>query len=196
MASSNGSIFRVTGHLCGEFPHKGQWRTALVFSLIRAWINGWVNNGEAGDLKCHRANCDVIVMNHVHVVWNILEYYWWTLHNQCVVIAERIIHYLQKCFQSLTSSWDLKDYRGLPLWFNGIMISMENLCSKPYPTDMLYRGHLSWLLDFRRHQMETFFRVTGPLCGEFTDHWWIPLTKTSDAELWSFLWSPPEQTVA
>ena len=28
------------------------------------------------------------------------------------------------------------------------------------------------------------FRVTGPLCGEFTGHRWIPLTKASDAELW------------
>ena len=32
------------------------------------------------------------------------------------------------------------------------------------------------------------FRVTGPLCGEFTGHRWIPLTKTSDAEVWCFLW--------
>ena len=39
------------------------------------------------------------------------------------------------------------------------------------------------------------FRVTGPLRGEFTGHWWIPLTKASDAELWCFLWSSPEQTV-
>ena len=31
--------------------------------------------------------------------------------------------------------------------------------------------------------MEIFFRVTGPLCGEFTGHRWIPLTKASDAEL-------------
>ena len=33
------------------------------------------------------------------------------------------------------------------------------------------------------------FRVTGPLCGEFTGDLWIPLTKTSDAELWCFRWS-------
>ena len=33
------------------------------------------------------------------------------------------------------------------------------------------------------------FRVTGRLCGEFTGHRWIPLTKASDAELWYFLWS-------
>ena len=39
------------------------------------------------------------------------------------------------------------------------------------------------------------FRVTGPLCGENTGHRWIPLTKASDAELWCFLWSPPEQSV-
>ena len=30
------------------------------------------------------------------------------------------------------------------------------------------------------------FRVTGPSCGEFTGHRWIPLTKASDAELWFF----------
>ena len=30
-------------------------------------------------------------------------------------------------------------------------------------------------------------RVTGPLCGEFPGHRWIPRTKASDAELWCFL---------
>ena len=39
------------------------------------------------------------------------------------------------------------------------------------------------------------FRATGPLCGEFTGHRWIPLTKASDAELWYFLSARPEQTV-
>ena len=36
------------------------------------------------------------------------------------------------------------------------------------------------------------FRITGHLCGEFTGHRWIPLTKASDPELWCFLWSAPE----
>ena len=36
------------------------------------------------------------------------------------------------------------------------------------------------------------FCVTGPLCGEFTGHQWILLTKASDAELSCFLWSAPE----
>ena len=43
-------------------PHKGQWCGALMFSLICAWINDWVNNREAGDLRCYRAHHDVIVM--------------------------------------------------------------------------------------------------------------------------------------
>ena len=43
-------------------PHKGQWRRALMFSLICVWINGWVNNREAGDLRCYRAHYYVIVM--------------------------------------------------------------------------------------------------------------------------------------
>ena len=44
-------------------PHKAQWRGALMFSLIYARINGWVNNREAGDLRRHQAHCDVIVMS-------------------------------------------------------------------------------------------------------------------------------------
>ena len=42
--------------------HTGQWRGAMMFSLICVWINGWVNDREAGDLRRHRANYDVIVM--------------------------------------------------------------------------------------------------------------------------------------
>ena len=34
-----------------------------------------------------------------------------------------------------------------------------------------------------------------PLWGEFTGHRWIPLTMASDAELWFFLWSAPEETL-
>ena len=50
-------------------------------------------------------------------------------------------------------------------------------------------GHPSWW----RHQIENIFRVTGPLCGEFTGHRWIPLTKANDVELWCFIWSAIER---
>ena len=71
MTSSNGNIFRVTGHLCGvNSPHKGQWRGALMFSLICGRINVWVNNGEAGDLRRHRAHYYVTVMEWYLMVLN------------------------------------------------------------------------------------------------------------------------------
>ena len=68
MTSSNGNIFRVTGHLCREFtgprciPRTKSSDAELFFSLICVWINGWVNNREAGDLRRYRAHYDVTVM--------------------------------------------------------------------------------------------------------------------------------------
>ena len=41
---------------------EGQWRGALMFSLICVWINGRVNNPEVGDLRRYRAHYDVTVM--------------------------------------------------------------------------------------------------------------------------------------
>ena len=69
MTSSNGNFFHVTGSLCrknspvtAEFPSQSQWRGALMFSLICAWINGWLSNREADDLRRHRVHYDVTVM--------------------------------------------------------------------------------------------------------------------------------------
>ena len=70
MTSSNGNIIRVTGPLCGELtgdrwiPHTKASDAELwwVF-FICVWINGWVNNREAADLRRHRAQYDVIVMD-------------------------------------------------------------------------------------------------------------------------------------
>ena len=45
-----------------EFPHKGQWRGALMGFFIYVWIHGWVNKREAGDLRRYRAHYDVTVM--------------------------------------------------------------------------------------------------------------------------------------
>ena len=70
MTSSNGNIFALLAICAGihrspvNSPHKGQWRGALMFSLICAWINGRVNNGKAGDLRRIRAHYDVIVMRY------------------------------------------------------------------------------------------------------------------------------------
>ena len=59
--------------------HKGQWHGTLMFSLICAWINGWVNNREAGDLRCHLVHYDVTVMGcyirtKYHGIWVLQEF--------------------------------------------------------------------------------------------------------------------------
>ena len=55
-------------------PHKGQWRRALMFSLICGWANDWINNRDAGDLRRCRAHYDVTVMLTLgqlrHTVWS------------------------------------------------------------------------------------------------------------------------------
>ena len=57
-------------------PHKGQWRGALVFSLIWAWTNGWVNNRDAGAFGCYRAHYDVTVMTRDGVMtWRLFLYH-------------------------------------------------------------------------------------------------------------------------
>ena len=61
-------------------PHKGQWCGALMFSLICARINGWVNNREAGDLRRHQAHCGVIVMTHWY-------YHSWYYRSEWIIAA-------------------------------------------------------------------------------------------------------------
>ena len=63
------NMFSVTGPLCAEFtglrwiPHtKSRGAELWCFLLICAWINGWVNNREGGDLRRDRGNHDAIVM--------------------------------------------------------------------------------------------------------------------------------------
>ena len=50
-------------------PLKGQWRGALMFPLICAWTNSWVNNRDAGDLRHHRAHYNVTIMKHDLKCW-------------------------------------------------------------------------------------------------------------------------------
>ena len=48
--------------------HKGQWRGVLMFSLICVWINGWVNNREAGDLSVSTKWNDIFVV--IQIQWD------------------------------------------------------------------------------------------------------------------------------
>ena len=68
MTSQNGNTFHITGPLWGwpvDSPHKGQWRGALMFSLISVSTNGWANNRDAGDLRSHHAHYNITVMCNI-----------------------------------------------------------------------------------------------------------------------------------
>ena len=50
-----------------EFPaQRPVMQSFDVFTLICAWINDWVNNCEARDLRCYHAHYDITVMYNNH----------------------------------------------------------------------------------------------------------------------------------
>ena len=57
--------------------HKRQWRGALMYSLICAWINNRISTREAGNLRLHRAHYDVIVMHCEDIFW--ASTIWWAV---------------------------------------------------------------------------------------------------------------------
>ena len=91
--------------------HKGQWRGALMFSLIYAWINGWVNSRGTGDLRRHRAHYGVSVMrkmclrcfkDQIKKCTHPSKKKWASLHdnfrNFLVLIMSKICYYCWICF--------------------------------------------------------------------------------------------------
>ena len=64
-------------------PLKGQWRGALMFTLICARINGWVNNHEVGDFRRHRAHYDIIVMIQCICITKENKFEWYLTNHYC-----------------------------------------------------------------------------------------------------------------
>ena len=48
-------------------PHKGQWRWALMFSVICTYTNNSVNKRDASDLRRHHAHYDITVMQKLEI---------------------------------------------------------------------------------------------------------------------------------
>ena len=99
MTPSNGNIFRITGLLCWEFT--GHWWISHTkasdaelwrFRWSAPWINGWVNNCEAGNLRCHHAHYDIIVMGQritVDLEVSVFKGLTWlrtVSHNECKLV--------------------------------------------------------------------------------------------------------------
>ena len=66
-------------------PHKGRWREALMFSLICAWMNDWVNSGEAGDLRSYCTHYVVTVMNMVYSIFCSMRTHW---NNNVIILTK------------------------------------------------------------------------------------------------------------
>ena len=58
------AIYAGNSPVSGEFPSQRP-----VTRSFHARINDWVNNREAGDLRCRRAHYDVTVMKHIQGTW-------------------------------------------------------------------------------------------------------------------------------
>ena len=86
-------------------PHKGQWRGALILSLIFDWINSWVNNREAGDLRHHRTHYDVIVTDKKSTSIPVMAW--------CRQVSS---HYLSLCSPRFMSPYGVAS----PQWLKGL----------------------------------------------------------------------------
>ena len=157
ITSSNENIFRVTGHLCAEFTGHG-WipRTKasneeLWCFLWSAWLNGWENNGDADDLRRHRAHYDATAMNTISI--SITGWCWlWS--------RSFVSHPLQKVlaahrdFQTETGKVVSKPYHFKVFVFNDSPLPVSLIVSQNKP--------IVWRLCFstlRPRQMATIFQT-------------------------------------
>ena len=92
--------------------HKGHWRGALMFSMVWARINGWVNDREIGDLRRHYAHYDVTVIT----VWFISCM--WRCHIQLIIgYVLRTFHCIGKMFWKICATeYQTYDFSGSVRW--------------------------------------------------------------------------------
>ena len=125
MTSSNGNIFSITGPLCGELtshwwipPIKANDAELWCFLWSVPWINSWVNNREAGDLRCCRSHYDVIVMIIIMQTWIKV----FNISNACQVYT---VEFLSEV-ESIRSQLSLVQYKELCIF--SVRISHVRTC--------------------------------------------------------------------
>ena len=104
-----------------------------MFSLICTRINGWVNNGEAGDLRRHRAHYDVTIM-HVpwkrgdrFKSWKIIE---WSFHAHVIIVFTMMTSLNEDAFRINGPLWAHVIHVFLLQWAssNVIQLNKESSC--------------------------------------------------------------------
>ena len=182
----------------GEFPTQRPVTRSFDIFFICARINGWVNNGEAGDLRrnhAHYAHYDVTVMHWVSdlsvfpcttMYW---YWYWYCVLNpygdseyghNCLrrwyafaIIGPVIGLSRGRCPDITLTNVNLLSITPLRTNFDEICIKnmqlkMQSSTRRPFWSDQKYQ----WLWPNGYFTMTSsngnIFRVTDPLCGEFT----------------------------
>ena len=77
--------------------HAGQWCGALKFSLICKWINGWVNNREASDLRHQQLWCHGNVLRPGDATYRVINLcqYWLGGPDGTRLLFDRVLMYCQ-----------------------------------------------------------------------------------------------------
>ena len=176
MKSSNGNIFRVTGHLCGEFTGSGEFPTqrpvtrSFDISLIYVWINDWVNNREAGDLRRHLTPYDVIIMCQREIVW--LTKYIDTLLNpkathasSCLWLLHRQLEWVNVKRRYLSSKFMSYLHKTLDLQMCAKSDINLLICAKSY-----------WFVDVRKYLLIYWYMQKywfTAICKELSNYWYV-----------------------
>ena len=123
------SFVRGIHRSAGNSPYKGQWRGALMFSLICVWINDWVNNRKAGDLMlscslwrhCNEQwisrslnyNIDLIWLKRIIILFKSYLFLLWAHKNMLIKVFT-------------TSSW-LRNSIQLDVFANGSKLDINDI---------------------------------------------------------------------
>ena len=140
-----------------------------MFSLICVWINGWVNNREAGDFRRYRGHYDVSVMSTLSTLSIYLR------RHKMTHTLFSVINFPRGRYETVHFVLS-KPYLLMSLWCHGIYRFLREYPHKDVIKWKLFLHY--WPFGRGIHRSPVHFP-----------------TKASDAELWCFPWSAPEQTL-
>ena len=130
-----------------------------------------------------------------------------------IVTSKRRFHVIISCLLHFVFAWYTPHLMLTNIWCGSRIILLVIAMSRRWPTcrkshhvssdilwahgmltlgSLMFRASTNTWQAMMTSSSGNILRVTGHLCGEFTDPWWIPHTKASDAEVWCFLWSASE----
>ena len=137
----------------------------VKLSMIWAWSNGWVNNGDAGDLRHHHAHYDVTVMGNVFQ--NVCEAIIFTMDQLSPLWQTEDIELQKPCIQLSPTTHDWPDQSNHFLYYY--------LCARLHPWRYgCYKQHwqhrMHQYIDDSvrhigiRHGTEIFWETYGSFC--------------------------------